>query len=114
LKVLFKLSYSYLAYVNSVFIANNRSVMQNNDTYKSLAILRFCFDGKPIKIISGGFEVEADGLDEKFLELTKNIPATRWGFWRKVCTDLFNGKSREKVLDDISVEAVSRFIKDRI
>jgi hypothetical protein len=109
MKIKLGISYSSRwAYVDSV-IYQGVTVEQTLHSWRSLAIIKFCFHGKVINVKLGELlSVDGDELDEEFLRVAKRIPASEYGFWRQTYDALENGKKRSEVLESLQAYAIAR------
>ena len=87
------------AFVYSVVSIDGGRVKQGFETWKSLAILKFLFDGKVVRVKDGGLVVEAGEEDVKFFEFLREIDAYKRGVWKRVVEMLEEGRSKWDVLD---------------
>jgi len=110
MRATWNLSYSsYHAFVDSVLRTNEGlELAQSNESWRSNALYRFCFDGKTVKIDDNGMSVECDKLDEEFLRLAKVVPTSDYGVWRQVYEMLGSGKDRGEVLEFLRTYAIAR------
>lgn len=103
---------SYHAFVDSVLrTSEGFSLTQSNESYRSVAIYKFCFDKKTVSIDGDGMSVECDRFDEEFLRLAKLVPATDYKIWQQICDTLFAGKDRSEVLEILRTYAIARGLR---
>lgn len=103
---------SYYAFVDSILrTSEGFSLTQSNESYRSVAIYKFCFDKKIVSIEGNGMSVECDKFDEEFLRLAKLVPATDYGIWQRICNMLFAGKDKGKILEVLRTYAIARGLK---
>jgi len=117
LRIKFGLDYSSRwAYVDSIIHRENASskeiLEQTMGSWKTFAVLRFCFHGRVIGIQVGDFlSVEGDGLDAEFLRLAKILPAREHGFWRQVYEMLKAGRDKTDILEFMQTYAIARGLR---
>jgi hypothetical protein len=87
------------------------ALQQSNESWRSNAIYRFCFDGKTVKIDNNGMSVECDKLDEEFLRLAKHVPAKEYKVWAQIYEMLDKGKERSEVLNFLQTYAIARGLR---
>jgi len=103
---------SNFAFVDSLLIINGMCMLrQTNGSYRSLAILYFCFDKKKVRITDNGITVETDELDEEFIKYAKAITPNSWRVWKEIYENLRNGSSRREILDQMRIQTISRALK---
>jgi len=99
-KVRFELEFNErYAFVYSVVSIDGDRVKQGFESFKSLAALKFLFDGKVVRVENGRLIVDATEEDIRFFEYLREIDAYKRGVWRKVVEMLEEGKSKWDVLD---------------
>jgi len=117
MKIAWNIRYSSAyAYVSSILRVGDWGkgfvLSQTNDSYRSIAIYKFCFDGKVVKVTESGLQAECDELDEEFLKLTKLFSTREWVVWSTIVDMLFKKKcSRKEVIDYLKTLAISKKLK---
>jgi len=97
------------AFVDSVLKTSGFELAQSNESWRSVAIYKFCFDKKTVSIDENGMSVECDKLDEEFLRLARLVPARDHKIWQQICEMLFSkGKDRGEVLEFLRTYAIAR------
>lgn len=103
---------SHYAFVDSVLrTSEGFKLAQSNESYRSVAIYKFCFDKKTVSIDGDGMSIECDKFDEEFLRLAKLVPARDYTIWEQMCNLLFAGKDRGEVLEVLRTYAIARGLR---
>jgi len=117
MKVTWNIRYSSTyAYVDSVVMVSSNGkayvLSQTNNSFRSLVVYKFLFDGKRVEITEYGLTSECDELDEEFLRLAKAVPPKDWRFWSEIYKMLYKeGKNKKEILDYMKTQAIARNLK---
>jgi len=102
------------AFVKSVYYTETacgltRLLYHSLGCWRDFAVLKFCFQGKPIRIKVGDMmSVETDALDKDFLAFANYVSTYDYKFWKEIYAMLERGNERREVLNHLKTYAIAR------
>jgi hypothetical protein len=97
----------HYAFVDGVFeTGKGGAIISSEESWKNLAILKFCFNNKKVKVEAWALSVRLTKTDREFLETLAKIPASEYGIFRRIVTLMNEGVRKKEILEKVKTYAV--------